>query len=567
MANYDSSPKGLENLGSVFTEGIDYFNTNFPSSPTLEKDNFFFNSNHSEIAIQSMEDRFKNSNTFGEFSTNNAFGETNFPYVQSEFQPSKTSWKNLYNENHTIKSDIGYHYNTNVNRSRLDIRNLNPDGGSVIGGISLRRYSDISGKEPYIVSDIPQTLNTSGGRQLNFGSREFPIQRATTDLERISKFLTSPAGIMFIGKQEALGSLSMTEIETQNQLVSGRTFKAFYNPLSTLMSVGPTNRFLGQGPNVIVDRLFPNTLETLFGASEYGMDAIKERNNSQSNQSIWNVFNEGLQTQQEDGFTDPRGQIETFFDSLLSGTNVNLTSNLGRKTSGIAFGDPHTLMPLDESDYNTSVSEKPQNLEEAFPTMKDKIEGTDSKTYGMPFYFKDLRDGKYIIFRAYVDGITENIQPTWTPTNYVGRSEPVYVYSRGERDISFNLKLFAQTPAELQMIYRKMNRLTSLCYPEYAEDENLENKTRMKPPITKFRLGELFGNARNELTGFIKSLTYSVPDEGVWETEYGKRVPKYITAAINYQVIHATVPSLNMLEERGFYGYDGEKQPGVANLS
>ena len=33
------------------------------------------------------------------------------------------------------------------------------------------------------------------------------------------------------------------------------------------------------------------------------------------------------------------------------------------------------------------------------------------------------------------------------------------------------LKLFAQTKDELSMIYKKMNKLTSLCYPEYFEDE------------------------------------------------------------------------------------------------
>ena len=206
MANYDSSPKGLENLASVFNEGIDYFNTNFPSSPTLEKDNFFFNENHSEIAIQSMEDRFKDSNTFGEFSTGNTFGETNFPYIQSDFQPSKTSWKSLYNENHTPKSNIGYHYSENINNSKLDIRYPNPDGGTPIASITQRRDSGVGTREPYIISDIPVFGELSGGRQVNFGSREFPIQRSTTDLERISKFLASPAGLMFIGKQEVLGA-------------------------------------------------------------------------------------------------------------------------------------------------------------------------------------------------------------------------------------------------------------------------------------------------------------------------------------------------------------------------
>ena len=59
----------------------------------------------------------------------------------------------------------------------------------------------------------------------------------------------------------------------------------------------------------------------------------------------------------------------------------------------------------------------------------------------------------------------------------------------------------------------------------------------MKPPLTKFRLGELFGSKGNEMTGFIKSLSYTVPDTSPWEIQKGRRVPKYITADIGFQVI------------------------------
>ena len=38
--------------------------------------------------------------------------------------------------------------------------------------------------------------------------------------------------------------------------------------------------------------------------------------------------------------------------------------------------------------------------------------------------------------------------------------------------INFNIKLFAQTKKELAAIYEKMNRLTSLCYPEYYRDSD-----------------------------------------------------------------------------------------------
>ena len=91
-----------------------------------------------------------------------------------------------------------------------------------------------------------------------------------------------------------------------------------------------------------------------------------------------------------------------------------------------------------------------------------------------------------------------------------------------------------------------------MCYPEYAKDEY--GKNRMKPPLTKFRLGEMFGSSTNELMGYIKNLSYSVEQSSTWETTKGKRVPRHINVSIGYQVIHSTVPNL----ETQFYGYVGD---------
>ena len=172
----------------------------------------------------------------------------------------------------------------------------------------------------------------------------------------------------------------------------------------------------------------------------------------------------------------------------------------------------------------------------------------------MPFYFKDLRDNAWVFFRAYLEGLTEDIAPSWESTTYVGRSEPVYTYTNAERSISFTLKLYAHTETELSMIYQKMNRLTSMCYPEYAVDNYLGPQImKMKPPIIKFRLGELFGKSKNELTGFLETVSYEIPAEATWETKQGARVPKYVIAAITFKVMHATTPSLST----DFYGYVG----------
>ena len=77
-------------------------------------------------------------------------------------------------------------------------------------------------------------------------------------------------------------------------------------------------------------------------------------------------------------------------------------------------------------------------------------------------------------------------------------------------------------------------------------------------------MGELFGSENNEMTGFIKSLTYSFPDNSPWETKKGKRVPKLITASMTYQVIHSDTPGISVdkitkeSDIPNFYGFSGE---------
>ena len=141
--------------------------------------------------------------------------------------------------------------------------------------------------------------------------------------------------------------------------------------------------------------------------------------------------------------------------------------------------------------------------------------------------------------------------------------------------ISFQLKLFAHTYDEFISIYKKMNHLTSLCYPAYQESRNagFSGKMRMKPPYTKMVIGDYLGrmdyggnDPHAELTGFLKSITYNVPDEAVWEAgldQYFNNVsgghhlqaPKYIIANIQYQVTHVTPPSLEYT--KGLYGERG----------
>ena len=476
---------------------------------------------------------------------------------------SGASWEMLYNNDHSPKEISNpnptnplepYLYGSSVSRQNLNIR-----------GVSSRRSSlsnPSRSDEPYIIHGIPTMDNQIGGtgRAKNSGGRSFPIVRALNDTLRITKFLSSPAGISFIAKQNALGILNsqaewpLTVGDETATIISPQRFGALYNPLSTLISTGA--RVLGGGlPNYLVRR------DYLIGDANLNIGPFQDGQVDVSKGFTINQY--GSYGRNLTSLHTTFGGYNQFSTSIGSRSRlvdastrfpIPAGSKFTNKTAiGPKAGDKMTLMEFGEK----SEGRYKDKLEDA---LKDKSRIVESPKNGMPFYIKDLRDGAFVFFRAYLDGINENISPSWSESNYIGRSEPVYVYERTSRDIAFNLTVFAQTQDELDSIYKKMNRLTSMCYPEYMKDESFTspNIIKMKPPLTKLRLGDLYGRKDNELTGFLKSISYTVPESSPWETKQNKRVPKYIVASISYQVIHGKVPQLkNNEKDYEFYGFTG----------
>ena len=444
---------------------------------------------------------------------------SNLTSLSNQSNLENSAWNALYNSDGTAKSDTGLNYPF-VSRGNLDKKYKSQTSPN------WSRTSLLGGNEPYEWSNIGQDSVSVGGNDLSFlgNDRRFPAVRALKDVSRIGKYLTSTDGVVnFIGGQNILGALSRVQYYDDGKLFDGKQrFQAQYNPLSTLTAVG--SRFAGIGlPNYLMERdPFPISLNSAKKYTDVVGDTVQNR------------------------FTSPAGGggIENMFTDYW---NTAIGNNIEKERPG---GDPHTLMGFGNKADAFGLKYK-DTIDEAFPTQIGKIE---NKKYGMPFYFKDLRDGAFIILRGYLEAITENVSPSWATQNFLGRSEPSYIYERAERDVSFSLKLYANTKSELGKLYQKINRLTSMCYPEYKHDQHLitdsigknqgqtqgsfdtstfESPTqysdellRMKAPFVKMRIGELYGSRNKEVLGFFRSLTYSVPEESTWETEVGKRVPR-----------------------------------------
>jgi hypothetical protein len=543
-----------------------------PRANTPKEGTLYFNTNKTLGTLQYGDGGFRQNTTFNskitDFST--AVGNNDSPFTplsqlgltfyNGESSDKNLSWESLYNPNHTTKENPSWkaaginavNYGVNVNRDKLNIKSSGPGGN--LFGFSRRAFLGIGTREPYLTSDIPQSNAFTGGRIQNIGSREFATVRGITDILRLTLFLSSPSGIAFIAAQNFLGSNSKSvfvkkdadgkpEYNVTGEVTlqqSRQRFSPNYNPASTL---GAQLKIGGAGPNLLnAKNKPPLPTPSNLGIDIFGGGEDKYKGGFGDGSTIDDTFTNLAESQTS---TTNNG----FFQALGSALGGSGVQSPARKYYGT--GDKMTQMPSFAADeLDTKTAGKTNFITSGSSDIEVYPLNIDEEQAGIPFYFKDLRDSRYIFFRAYIEGLTENISPSYASHNYIGRSEPVYVYERAEREINFTLKLIAQTKRELDFIYAKMDRLTSMCYPEYAVDDY---GNRMKPPLSKLRYGEYFGKTNKELLGYIKSLSYSIDNTTTYETDpITGRVPKHINVTIGFQVIHNQAPSLGMKQK--FYG-------------
>ena len=429
------------------------------------------------------------------------------------------------------------------------------------GTFNINDYNEI-GNEPYIIRNV-------GTRYTSM------ISHIESDLARVKLFLSSPVGKEWVATQKALATFQQ--------------YTPVYDETSTIISTAAAKTGMLGIPIVTVprDAGMSGLITSAFTVQTYtdwlnrrqkledaltgfatlsGNDtyAEMERKKQPLAYAAMGLLGDAANWLGDAMFGgDAAGSKPVDRAGIKPDSGINAIDNMQNSmnpkgTSPLGKGDQHTLARIVPS------TDLDDDLEFV------GVNGNLGKTTGMPLYFVDMRDTSYIFFRGYVEGLSDAITPTWSSQKYIGRSEPVFIYEGAERELSFTLKLAAQSKDELMMIYKKINRLTSMCYPEYTNliagmtdeesaavtNRSLE-KVRMKPPLAKFRMGDLWGTKANEMVGFLKALNYSWPDESPWEIQDGFIVPKFIDVEIGFQVVHNAPGSYDFAN----YGEVGDEIP------
>lgn len=459
-------------------------------------------------------------------------------------------------------------------------------------GLNIKGHSNsFYGGQPFIVKEIG---SVSGNTIQSGNNREIlPLRQALNDVSRLAQFYISQAGLLYIGKENLTNILignTPSNIPFKKHIDdSTYDFSAFAPKLLDTATLGRivippipnpiqgntgflnfTNQFRDLGPRVASLR-FPlrseysqrSSLGLPFGF--LGDETLEPAS--------------GLQI--EDIVQPPRRRFR--FLGLGQGPKYKSSDLISRV--GVIEGD------------------KDENGNPGIPPLEDL--SSDAIQDG-DFYvrIKDLRDNNFIYFRGFVTGITENVTSNFNPTNYIGRSEPVHVYSHGERDLSFNLRVAPTNKTEFRIMYQKLERLTSLAYPEYktevylagineddvqittpditdggdpvyneetgeyefpdagAEDnindtdvtslDTLRYETRgefrMLAPFCELYMGHVGNKSRGQF-GYFKSITYTVNEQGDWDSR--NALPRVFDIALNYQMLSRKSPNLS---NRDFYG-------------
>ena len=156
----------------------------------------------------------------------------------------------------------------------------------------------------------------------------------------------------------------------------------------------------------------------------------------------------------------------------------------------------------------------------------------------IPFRFVDMNNN-YIVFRAILSGISDSFTPDYAEEKYIGRPDKVYVYTGTSRTISFTFDIYPKSAEELPVLWTKMNALAGQTYPDMRSGT-------MVAPFTKLTIGEMY----TEMPGYISALTYTVQDNGTWETLWTKS-PKYLQANCTFIPIMSDLPA----SDQALYSY------------
>jgi len=372
-----------------------------------------------------------------------------------------------------------------------NFKNLKYSGDSPGGGNSpfLNKFN----KQDWVKNPIPafpaQDIPGLGLDQLVRGGTALKTA-VPRDINRMTRFLSSENGIVFLAKQFGLYVAEQIQLYGPDQT----KWKVTYNPTSPLVNttLAPTGLHLA---NVILSNGGPSGVNQGAGYL-YGQPNLLIPRETRSQY----------------------GEGKTYLQKPKDfGNEQNIKDRVDKITTAALYRDL---------------------------TAKSDLVKADT----VPFYITVINnDGSgnntYIHFRSYIEGLADSFGADWGTQKYMGRGENFYFYNGFSRDISFTFKVPVLSAFEQRSVYSKLNYLASIMAPDYS------NGGFMRGNLIKLTIGDYL----KDVPGVLTSLNYTINNDAGWDigSEDNKSnnntggwvMPKLIEiSGFNFKPIHSFIP-------------------------
>lgn len=117
-----------------------------------------------------------------------------------------------------------------------------------------------------------------------------------------------------------------------------------------------------------------------------------------------------------------------------------------------------------------------------------------------------------VMFWATLDSCNETVSPEWEPELFFGRTEKMYRLPSAERTLDLNFVIPSYTDKEQEILIKKLNYLTQLCYPGSIDSSTLGRQ----PPFIRLTIGNLYTRHLGIITNLSKGF---ISNNTPWQTE------------------------------------------------
>ena len=250
-------------------------------------------------------------------------------------------------------------------------------------------------------------------------------------------------------------------------------------------------------------------------------------------------YNKGVSKPMENADVTPSGEgtlatVGKLFDKIAGPEKAR---DYGFKSGNIKGSGGTSLIPgvPGKKLYSVDVHNA---LQVPYGGHSSKTEAKNLPEDFIKFRIRDLVNGKWLVFPAFLGTITDTVTPTWTPEKYIGRADSVHIYSGADRTVSFDFKVAAFTKQEIPIIQEKMNYLVGLAYPSYKKLFDGDTEKRPVAPYISLTIGDLFMNT----PGYFSSITITMEESATWELDDGFQIPMYFTVGCEFTYIGKYLP-------------------------